>query len=167
MMHSHTIKRCSFGFTLVELLLYMGLLTVFITGLTTLFLTSLETQMEGQAVSVVAQEGQYVLQRLEYDVYRADSITTPAAGASSATLSVSIGGQTYTYALNGTQLELTTGGQTEPLHRSDLAIHNLQFTRVSDGSTYDSLRVSFDASAGARPPRGTEERAFATTIGVR
>ena len=94
------------GFTLVELLLYMGLLTVFLTGLTTLFVASLETQLEGQAVSIVAQEGQYLLQRLEYDVYRADAITSPAPGNSGSSLVLSIGGQTYTYQPSGETLEL-------------------------------------------------------------
>ncbi len=155
------------GFTLVELLLYMGLLTVFITGLTTLFVASLETQLEGQAVSIVSQEGQYLLQRLEYDVYRADAITSPAPGNSSSSLALSIGGQTYTYQPSGDTLELSIGGVAEPMHREDLSIQNLVFTRVSDGSTYDSLRVSFDASAGATPERVSEERRFATTIGVR
>lgn len=159
--------RWQLGTTLVELLLYMGLLTVFITGLTTLFLTSVETQLEGQAVSVVTQEGQFILQRIEYDVYRADAITSPSPGSSSSTLSLTIGGVTYTYQLNGQVLELTSNSVTEPLHRVDLLVSDLQFTRISDGSNFDSLRVSFDASAGARPPRGSEERSFQTTIGKR
>ncbi len=161
------VKTYQLGFTLVELLLYMGLLTVFMTGLTTLFLTSLETQMEGQAVSIVSQEGQYLLQRIEYDVYRADLITIPTPGTSGDTLSLLIDGQPFIYQLSGTAIELTAGGSTQSMHRADLSISDLQFTRVSDGSDFDSLRVSFTASAGAQPPRGSEDRSFATTIGVR
>ncbi len=156
-----------FGFTLVELLLYMGLLVVFISGLTTLFLTSLETQIETRAVTVVVQEGQYILQRLLYDVHRADAITSPDVGSSSNSLSLSIGGVNYTYQLQGTTLQLTDSGGTEVLHRADLTVSDLSFTRVSDGSTFDTLRISFEASSGATEQRGSENRVFQTTVGVR
>jgi prepilin-type N-terminal cleavage/methylation domain-containing protein len=67
------------GFTLVEMLIYMGLLTIFLAVIGNIFFSIIDLQLESQATSSVSESGRYLLSRISYDVRRAQSITTPAS----------------------------------------------------------------------------------------
>src|SRR5687768_16701793 len=93
------------GFTLVELLIVMGLFGILLTVVTDMFVSTLSLQTESAAHSSVSQDGRFILSRLSYDIERASSITTPASlGASGSTLSMVVGGVAYSYALAGSNL---------------------------------------------------------------
>ena len=84
--------------TVIELLVFMGILSVFLVILTQIFQQSLDVQLESSASSSVNLTGNFLLHRLEYDIRRASAITTPgAAGQTTSTLSLVIGGVTHTY----------------------------------------------------------------------
>jgi len=57
------------GFTLIEILIYMGLMAALIIVLTNVFVTVLETQLESSSTSVVEIDGRYLLSRLIYDIH--------------------------------------------------------------------------------------------------
>src|SRR5260221_10945575 len=78
------------GFTLMELLLYMGIFSVLLVVLMQLFTSILSLHAESQATSSVDQDGNFALMRLAYDIHRSSSIVTPALGASSRTLTLKI-----------------------------------------------------------------------------
>src|SRR3989344_6301854 len=65
------------GFTLIELIIYMGLLVILLSVLTSIFMSSLDVQLESQANSAVEQDGSYILSRLAYDIHRAEAISIP------------------------------------------------------------------------------------------
>src|SRR5258708_14824797 len=69
------------GFTLVEMLIYMGIFSLMLIALTQIFTSIIDVQLESQSNGSVSQDGQYILSRLSYDISRAQDIATPSASA--------------------------------------------------------------------------------------
>src|SRR5258707_6844496 len=96
-----TKKQKKNGYTLIEILLYLALLTIFLYSLTNLFIGSLDVKLETEANSAVAEDGRYLLTKLRYDITEASSITTPGAvGNAGSTLKLVSGATTYTNSLS-------------------------------------------------------------------
>lgn len=155
------------GFTLVELLIYMGLLGIFLLVLTEMFVSILDVRVDSQATSAVEQDGRYLLARLAYDVNRASSISTPAtAGNSGNSLVLVIGGVNYSYSLNSGNLQLTSNQGTNNLNSSETTISSSTFQRLGNGNK-DSIRLQITIDSRAQRKKGVETKIFQTTLGLR
>ncbi len=87
------------GFTIIELLLYMGIFSILLVVLMSLFTSILSVHTESQATSSIDQDGTFALARLAYDIHRSSAITLPALGASGSTLTLTISGVNDTYSI--------------------------------------------------------------------
>lgn len=155
------------GFTLIEQLIYMGLLSIFLITLTEMFVSILNVRKESEAVSAVEQDGRFILARLAYDLNRADSITTPAAaGATGNTLVIVIGGVSYTYSLNGTNIQIASTVATEKINSTGTTVSNLTFQRIGNGNK-DTIKTQFTINGVTQRNNGIETRTFTTTVGRR
>ena len=155
------------GFSLVELLIVMGLLSIMLMVITDMFTSVLNVQTESKTNAAVSQDGRYILARLSYDLNRAASISTPATlGASGSTLAIVIGGTTYTYTVSGGNLQLTNIFGTNNLNGSDTTISGFNVQRLGIASK-DSVRLSFTVTGKATPNQGAETKTFTTTVGRR
>ncbi|KKU92232.1 MAG: hypothetical protein UY21_C0003G0008 [Microgenomates group bacterium GW2011_GWA1_48_10] len=171
-----TIAHCSLpiahfrgGFTIVELMLYMALMTTGLLVLTDLFLTVLEQQAESSVVASVDQDGRFLLARLNYDVGRSSAITSPAnLGESTTAARLVIEGASHTYTASpGGQLVVTTDLGTDNLNSFGTQISGLSFTRLGNPAGKNSLQVKFKLTGRTIKKSGLEERSFQTTIGTR
>lgn len=160
---THKLSR---GFTIVELLIYMGLVAVLLTILSSIFLSALEAQLSSQASSASLTAGRYILTRLEYDLHRSTSLNVPAVlGQSSTSLVVSAGGTSLSFALESGNLTLTTGGTTRVLNDIGTTVTDLKFTRLGNTGGKPTVLISFTVTGtDSTPP---EVRTFETTIGLR
>lgn len=132
------------GFTIVELLLYMGLMAILLVVMGGIFFSVLDLQLESQGSSDVQQDGEFILARIGYDVRRASSVTVPAsAGQTGNSLVLVIGGTSYTYAVSGTDLGLSVGGVTQFLTSYGSNISNFSVTRLGNPGGKASLDISF------------------------
>lgn len=160
------------GFTLTEMIIYMGLLLVLITILSRLFSSILDVRLESQSASSVDLDGRYILSKLTYDMHAMqtsaptnDTIVTPASpGLSGSTLTFKVNSINYTYSLNNGNLELTNNNGSDNLNSTDSTVSNLQFTRIGTGTATDTIRVSFTLTSNVTKNSGPEERTFQTTI---
>ncbi len=84
------------GFSVVEMLIYMGVSAIFLVTLTNLFVLIANLRLESEATSAVEQDGQYLLGRIAYDVARSHSIISPALGSQGNTLQTDL----FTYSLS-------------------------------------------------------------------
>ncbi len=167
-MTNHRLNK-SAGFTLVELIIYMGLFMMMLVVLTELFSSIITLRLDSSATTHVQQDTHYLLTRLKYDANRAQNIVTPAvAGASGAQLVLSIGGSNYTYQMSGNNLTLTSPAGTDVLNNSDTRVENLSFTRIGNSTNHDSIQITLTVTntlqlTGSR----TEQQTMSTTIGLR
>lgn len=156
------------GFSLIELLLYMGLFSIFLITLTQIFSSALELKLESESTSTVQQDSRYILERLSYDINRADSITTPAAiGTQGQLLSLVISGQTYSYTLNGNNFTLTNPSGTFQLNGFNTRVTNLSFLRVGNSGGKNSIQISYTINSLTIQNKGTETKTIQTTLGIR
>ncbi len=157
------------AFTLIEMLIYMGIMSAFIVVLTNIFVSVLDVQLQSQAVSSVEQDGRFILSRLSHDIRRAQSITTPAsAGSSAQSLVLVIGGSTYTYSDSSGSLTLNSPLGLGSLTSFDTTVSGFTVTRIGNTSGKHSLQINFTltsvtVSNADRP----EIKSFQTTVGLR
>ena len=157
------------GFTLIEMLIYMGLLSIFLVVLVDVFIATLNVRIEAAAVAGVEQDGRFIISRLSYDITRASSITTPASlGASGSTLTIVISGSTYTYSVVSGNLQVViNGSETINLNSSETTISGLTFLRIGNVGGKDTIQIQFTTTSSNLKKSGSETRTFKTTVGRR
>lgn len=163
----HTTDRRS-GFTLVEALLAMALMSAFMIVLTSIFTSVLAVQTESQATSSVAQDGRFLLARLSYDIQRADDIVTPAPlGGAGGRLTLSIGGENHTYEVIDGSLTLDNDSGTAVLNGSGTTVSGLSVQKLGNSGGTETVRLSFTVNSQARDNAGPRSQTFTTTVGLR
>lgn len=166
--HTLTTKLDAQGFTLVELLIYMGLLTIFVYILSSMLISILDVKTESEAISAVEQDGRFLMERFAYDISRASSISTPASpGSSGSGLELVIGGVTYTYSLNGSNLELTNNNGTDNLNSSEVVVSSVTFQRLGNPGGKNSIKIEISLASLAERDGGPETKIFNITAGGR
>ncbi len=158
------------GFTLVELLLYMGIFSILLTVTLQMFGSVFEFQLESQAVSSVDVDGKFIVNRFNYDVSRASSITLPVTlGESSSALTVVVNSQSLTYSLSDGDINLNNAstGTTDQLNSVETTASNLSFTRLEGNAGKDLIQMSFTLTSEVTQRKGKEVRSFQTTGGLR
>ncbi len=162
------------GFTLIELVLYVGILSILVGIMSTMFGQIVEVQLESESTSVVDQDGRYIMGKLFYDMKSisaspsGDRITTPASpGVTSSTLQIRVNSINYTYSLDsGGNLLLTNGstGEVNKLNGANSYLTGLSFQRIGAGDSNDTIRVNFTVVSRIQQPSGAESRSFQTTL---
>lgn len=153
------------GFTLVELLIYMGLLTILMTVLTRLFTATIDVQLSSEATGGVEEDSRYIYSRLAYDLAQADTIVTPEApGLSSDSLTIMIGSRTYTYRVIGTNFMLVSDIGEGALNSYMTAISNVTFTMLGPDEGKKSIQVKYTITSTIQSSSGMVMRNMETTI---
>lgn len=156
------------GFTLVEMLIYMGLLSIFLITLTDIFVSILDVKAESEATSAVEADSRYIISRLAYDISKASVVSQPASlGATSNSLVMVAGGVTYTYSLNGHNLQLVNDSGANNLNSSESNLSNITFQRIGNNGGKDTIQVIFTINGATQRVAGEETRTFQTTLGRR
>ncbi len=168
----HQLQRSGAGFTLVELLLYMGIFSILLVALFQLFTSIIDTQSQSQSSSSVFLDGQYIIKRFEYDMQRTNSIIIPSSlSTPETTARLSVENTTYTYSLVSGNLTLTNdvASTTGQLNSADTVVSDLNFIRLSDsqGKGIDTLTISFRLTSSVVTRGESNSENFKTTIGIR
>ncbi len=156
------------GFTIVELLIYIGILSIFLLAMTDTFSSIVDVRRESEAVSAVEQDGNYILAKLFYDISHAQSINVPASlGASSNSLQLTINGVSNTYSISGGNLQVVNNAGTNILNGINSSISNLTFLRVGNTSGKNTIQLSLTVTSRVIRNGGTEARTYQTSVGLR
>jgi type II secretory pathway pseudopilin PulG len=162
------LKKNQKGITLVEILIYMGLLAILLVILTEMMVSILNVRLESEAISSLEQDARYILSRIAYDINRSDSIENPARpGQSRTNLEMTIDGETYTYEISGSTLQLTTDSGTYNLNGSETNIDDIDFERLGILDKKNSIRIQMTISSVTQRNTGVEEKSYTTTFGER
>lgn len=157
------------GFTLVELILAMGILTILMTVIMRVFIDMIELRLEAEAESAVTQDARYIYARLAYDINRATAVTVPAsAGASGSSMTLTIDGSPHTYTVDGSnRLTLNSGSSTETLTSEGTRVDAVSFTRRGGVTGVQSVTVNMMLDSKIQTVRGPVSREINTTLSTR
>lgn len=151
------------GFTLVELMLFVGLSAIMAGALVSVYIATQETRQRQRGIAAVEQRGTQILEQLMQNIRRAEAIIDPAAGQSGSTLALQMGlnsefptifGRTASGELMLIQRTATAGILPVGVSVSDFDAINI------DGK---SARISFELTANlpTLPPSTYTKRFFA------
>jgi type II secretory pathway pseudopilin PulG len=165
-------KKGTQGFTLVELLLYIGIFSMLIIMMFQLLATIFNTQLESTSTSSIDQDRIYLMSKFSYDLGRATSVLMPASyGQTTTSLQLNIGGVTYSYALSGNDLVLTNAstGVAAHLNSAGSTISNISFTKLGDinGKQNDTVTITFTIVSKDLVNGVSKSQVFRLTSGIR
>ncbi len=160
------------GVTVVELLLYMAILSVLLTILTSVFISALDVQSESNASSSVEQDGNYIIARLAYDMHRANSINFPASDGATSTdnFQIIINAVNYKYSVDSNNnLILTVSSVPNNLNGYGSSISNFSVLRLGNGvgKIEDTLKINFTVTSRTKRQSGYEIKDFETNLSLR
>lgn len=157
------------GFTLIELVIYMGILTILLSVLSSIFGAIVDVQLESTATSSVDQDGRYILAKLTHDVASSSAILLPLnPGDQTNTLQLTINSINYTYSLDSNknlQIVNNSTNETNVLNSYDTYLSGLTFTRIGSGDSNDTVRVSYTLISRTSEITRQETKTFQTTLG--
>lgn len=161
------------GFTLLEFLLYFGILAILIVTVLQILFQITEARIKSETIQEVTQNARIINESISDFVRNAQSVTSPTIGATGQSLTLVMSDAAKNpsvFSLDSGVLSLQkAGGVVMPLHTNEVTISSLSFTNVSYPSSPGAIRVVFtlqaSAPAGARIYHHTET--FYTTITIR
>jgi type II secretory pathway pseudopilin PulG len=155
------------GFTLVEMLVGFGLLSVLLVLMTGIFTAALDAQLRSQATSSRQEDAQYILSRLSYDFNNATTMTTPASvGQQGSTLVLTINGQAWTYALSNGDLVLTNPQGSFILNSYLTTISQFSVTKVGNTTGKAAGRIQLSVGSRIQSASANDTVSYSTTFGV-
>ena len=162
--------KLNLGFTIVELLIYMGLLTILLSILTSVFVSALDVQSESRSASGLEQDGSYIIARLTYDITRASSITLPASlGSTGNTLQINVNAINNSYAIDGSNNFVVTNNLgTNTLNSYDTKLTAFTVQRLGNvGGAEDTIKIDFTLVSRTSRIAGAESKSFQSTVAMR
>lgn len=162
------MKRLERGFTLVELLIYTGILAVVLSVTLGLFFQSrtIETQVtENQEVD---RNARIAFLEMTQTIRGATSVTTPVLGDSAASLALNSNAISYSVSGSGV-LQKTDSSGTYNITGSGVTIQNLTFTTRGEVGKQPTVSISFTLRSNTivHPQSTYISRAYQTTVQLR
>ena len=167
-----SLKKPQKGASLIELLLYFSLLGILLTVVTDVMLRTSEFSLEAASKNDLQGDVRFITSRLAYDIHQASLVTTPAnLGDSSQTLVLTIGTETHTYTLSGSNLayEKTAGAstQTASINSNKVIVTSLNFQRLGNNGGKPTVRITIGLEAVKKDKSGPAQKTVETVVGIR
>jgi len=163
----HEIRK---GVTLVELLVYMALVSLFMIVLVQLFTSIFSLQLTTQSTSTLTEDTRYIIARMGYDIENASSVSTPGTLGQVTTTLQFVGGDglTHLYSLDGNgNLVQTVSGVAANLNGLDTKIGSITFKRVGTLGEAPTIQVNFTIESTVTEVTGVRTQTIQTTYGLR
>jgi len=161
------------GFTLIEFILYIGIVGIVLLVVGAIGLNVLFGKAKLTAIEEVSQISRFTMEKIADGVRNAQAINSPAQGASASALSL----QMASSSKNPTVFDLSSGvvritedtGSAVDLTSSEVVVTNLQFSNISYPGTPGTVRIQMTAKP-SNPENRQEydfEKTFYTTANIR
>ncbi len=157
------------GFTIVEFLVYIGILSIILMVFMDLFISFTRFRTENESTSNIQQDSSYLINKFIYDINQAKSISLPLHPPDeSNVLNLVINGTGYSYATDSAKnLIMSDGTNSYQLNGYDTTIPNILFTRLGQDDPYDVIKIKFTVTSRVKNPAGFESQSYETVIGLR
>jgi len=133
------VKRKNKGFTLLEILIYLGLFAMLLGGAVIASYSIFESSGRNQTKSILEEEGDFILAKIRWALSGAQTVNSPVTNATSTFLSVvkwdtSIGNPVIVNPV-GTNATLSRGANpAQTLNNSNVSVSNMIFTHTYKGA---------------------------------
>ncbi|KKS95783.1 MAG: hypothetical protein UV71_C0003G0017 [Microgenomates group bacterium GW2011_GWC1_43_13] len=148
-------KKFQKGVTIVELIVYIGLLSIFMLVLVDVFVTILNSKLDTESTSTLNQDARYIYSRLAYDIANADS----ASVLNPNSLNLVSSGVSYNYVLDGSGNLLLNDVTINSL---DTKVDSISFSKIGN-----TVKISYTIESLITLPSGNQTRTIETTVGLR
>jgi prepilin-type N-terminal cleavage/methylation domain-containing protein len=150
------------GFTLVELLVYIGISAIILIALANFFGLLFFAQANDRINADVQEEGSAAMEMMTQTIRNASAITSPATGTTATSLSLA--GTTSTiFNVSSGILEVTeASGAPVPLTSARLFMSGVSFSNLSATGTPGVVRIQF--TLGDLKPNATSVTDYAQTF---
>lgn len=163
------IKQNSAGFTLVELILGMGLFTILLGVLLRVFVSSVELRLESEAESAVTQDARFLVNRMRLDTRQASAIIEPALpGVTSQNLRLEINGVEVEYLVNtDNKLVRREGVEEVEVVGSGARIAGMNVEMIGEDTGTKTVRIEANLESVGQTVEGRERLSVEFTAGPR
>lgn len=131
------------GFSLLELLLYVGLTGVILLTTSTFFVSTIESRTKSQTIAEVESQGVQAMQIIGQKIRNATTINSPSAGSSDTNLSLNDGG--IVFDVSSGQLRIDEGTPVN-LTSSKITVSDVDFYNLSRDGAPGIIRTEFTIS---------------------
>jgi len=135
------------GFTLVELLLYIGVVTIIISGVTGLAFLMLQARVKTQAMNEINYQGEKIVRMINQTIRNGDAIDSPSKNSFSNSISVDTYDQANSptvFNLSGQRMTVREGTSGEIyLTNNRIIISDLNFQNNGLENAPDSVQFQF------------------------
>lgn len=146
------------SFTLLELLIYLGIVAMVLAIASALVYASLQARVRRRSIAAVEQEGLRVAELIGFAIRNSRAITGPLPGVTSTTLTLNTDATSSTPTIfrlaTGTILVTEGTGTPIALTSNRTVASALIFTNFTPSSTPGTLRFNFNLNAVAPAGRG-------------
>jgi len=143
-------KQKNPGFTLVELILYIGLSSILLLVISLFLTTMLSARVKQQTISEVDEQGLQIMQIITQNIRNAEAVNSPTPGNSDSTLNLSVldaSKNPTIFNLNQNTLQIKEGSESNiNLTNSKIDLSSLNFENLSRDGTPGMIRISFEMS---------------------
>jgi type II secretory pathway pseudopilin PulG len=154
------------GFTLIETLIYCALFGIIMSGALSGIWALSASADRSQTHALLEMEGNFLLQKIEYDLQHSETISEPANTDNATTSELVLTSDSGTYIefyLADAALQRTEDHESAQLSSDNVAVHDLSFIRAGTGGSDPlSIEVHFEISAVASNGQTVSED-FSTT----
>ena len=124
------------GFTLIEMLVYLALFGILMSGVVITAYGIFESGNRNSAKIMMQEEGNFLMAKIGWALSSISSINSPSVSSSSSTLSVlRVDATTIEIKQSGKDITMTRGGITQTLNNSNVSITNLLFNYTQNTDT--------------------------------
>lgn len=133
-----------------------------------IFSSSIDVQLDTQATSSVSQDGEFILEKLNYDLHRTQNVIIPSSpGEQSNHLQIIIDDVNYTYEVNNGNLLLIDDSGTDTLNSYETTLTNMTFKCLGNGSGKNTIAITFTLTSKTIRRSGPDIKDFRITVGLR
>lgn len=161
-------KKYDTGFTLVELLIAMGLLSVLLIVFTQIFVSALALQLRSESISTLQQDGTFIYSKLAHDFNQASAVTAPVnIGDTGQTLTLTISGQVWTYTVSNGNLTVTNPLGSFVYNGYQTQVDSWQLERVGNPGGSDQVKIDLTLRTRISGAESDQITSYSTTLGIR
>lgn len=154
------------GFTLIEVLIYTFILSMFLLLTTQIFITIKLSNANSMALNSLQKNYRQILTDLTRTIKAAEGVEAPLSQQSDSTLSLNNG--SIVYRLNNGVMQKVVAGEEFDLTTREVTVTNLNFENTAELNQTDIIKISLDLESNYLLEGGRSVReSLQTTVSLR